>query len=167
MSARILVAYASRHGSTAEIAQAVGKELISGGHSVVVGDMKTVSSLEGYNAVVIGAPLYMGRIVGDVRKFVGRHREQLVKIPVAAFAVGISPVSKDTKQVEEAMKALHASIAPLQRVTATIFAGRLDPKKLSFIERKMTEFVKAPVGDFRDWDVISAWAKELPALLKV
>jgi len=65
------------------------------------------------------------------------------------------------------MKALAASINPLRPVTATMFAGRLDPKKLSFIQRKITEFVKAPVGDFRDWNAITAWARELPALLKV
>jgi menaquinone-dependent protoporphyrinogen oxidase len=60
MTARILVAYASRKGSTAGIAQAVGKELVSAGHTVDVAEMKTVTTVEGYNAVIIGAPLYMG-----------------------------------------------------------------------------------------------------------
>ena len=71
MSARILVAYVSPKGSTAGIAQAIGKELLSAGYGVDVVEMKTVSSLEGYNAVVIGAPLYMGKVVGDVKKFSG------------------------------------------------------------------------------------------------
>jgi menaquinone-dependent protoporphyrinogen oxidase len=167
MTAQILVAYASRKGSTAGIAQAVGKELASTGHTVDVAEMKTVSTVKGYNAVVIGAPMYMGSIVKDAGKFVGQYRDQLAKLPVAALAVGMAPVSKDAKQLEESMKALHASLAPLKPVAATMFAGRLDPTKLSFIQKKMTDFVKAPVGDYRDGNTIAAWARELPGKMGV
>jgi menaquinone-dependent protoporphyrinogen oxidase len=127
-----------------------------------VTEMKTVTMVEGYNAVIIGAPMYMGSIVKDTGKFVGQYRDQLAKLPVAAFAVGMAPVSNDAEKVAESTKALHASLAPLKPVAATMFAGRLDPEKLSFIQRKMTEFVKAPVDDFRDWNAIAAWVKELP-----
>ena len=167
MTARILVAYASRKGSTAGIAQAIGKELVSAGHTVDVIEMKTVTTVVGYNAVVIGAPLYIGSIVKDAGNFVGRFRDQLAKLPVAAFAVGMAPASHDAKKVEESMKALHASLAPLIPVAATMFAGKLDPTKLSFILRKMTEFVKSPTGDYRDWNVIAAWARELPGKMGV
>jgi menaquinone-dependent protoporphyrinogen oxidase len=167
MTARILVAYATRKGSTAEIAQAVGKELESAGHTVDIVEAKTVRTVEGYNAVVIGAPMYMGSIVKDAGKFVGQYRDQLAKLPVAAFAVGMAPVSKDAKQLEDSLKALHASLAPLRPVAATMFAGKLDPTKLSFIQKKMTEFVKAPVGDYRDWNAIAAWARELPRKMGV
>jgi flavorubredoxin len=61
MGARILVAYATRNGSTADIAQAVGKELTNAGHTADVAEIKTVSTLAGYKAVVLGGPLYMGR----------------------------------------------------------------------------------------------------------
>ena len=163
MTAHFLVAYASKTGSTAEIAQAVGKELQSAGYSTDVAGMYTVSSLAGYHAVVIGGPLYMGKVVGDVKKFVGRHHEALANLPVAAFAVGIAPVSKDPVQIENAMKLLRSSVAPLQPVSETVFAGRVDPARLSFIQRKMTEMTKSPVGDFRDWEAIDRWARELPA----
>jgi menaquinone-dependent protoporphyrinogen IX oxidase len=96
-----------------------------------------------------------------------RFSEHLAKLPIAAFAVGMIPVSKDAKQLEAGLKALHASLAPLKPVAATMFAGRLDPTKLSFIQRKMTEFVKAPVGDYRDWNAIAAWVRELPGKLGV
>lgn len=162
MAARILVAYATRNGSTAGIAQAIGKELASAGHSVDVAEMKTVTSVEGYNAVVIGAPLYMGSMVKDVAKFVGGYRDALVKLPVAVFAVGLSPKDPKPEAIGFAMAALKKSVEPLQPGASAIFAGKLDPAKLSFIQRKMTEFVKSPVGDFRDWNAISAWAKELP-----
>ena len=168
MSTRILVAYASPRGSTAGIAQAIGKELQSAGYSVDVVELKAVSSLEGYHAVVIGGPIYMGKIVGDVGKFVGKFRDALMKIPVAAFTVGMSPVGKDPAgDIDRVLKIFHAALAPLEPVAETMFAGRVDPEQLSFIQKWMIKKAKAPVGDFRDWDVIAAWAKDLPGQLKV
>ncbi|MCX6691775.1 MAG: flavodoxin [Methanoregula sp.] len=163
MVVRILVAYATRNGSTGEIAHAAGRELSAAGHAVDVAELKTISTLAGYNAVVMGGPLYMGSIDDAV----GKYKDQLAHLPVAAFGVGLAPVSKDAKQMVESMKALHASVAPLQPVAETLFAGKLDPSRLSFVQRKMTEFVKSPVGDFRDWNAIAAWAKELPGKMKL
>ena len=162
--ARILVAYASKKGSTAEIAQAIGKELQAAGHIVDVTEMGTVASPAGYNAVVIGGPIYMGKMMGDTGKFVRRHYNGLVNLPVAGFIVSLAPVSKDpVTDLEYAQKALHASLAPLKPVAETVFAGRLDPSKLSWLQKWMTEKAKSPVGDFRDWTAIAAWARELPA----
>jgi menaquinone-dependent protoporphyrinogen oxidase len=163
MTGRILVAYASRSGSTAEIAQAVGKELTAAGCSVEVVDMNMVASLSGYNGIVIGAPLYMGDLVKDARKFVGRFTEQLIALPVASFAVGLTPVSKQVGNVDHAMECLHASLAPVKPVGTILFAGKLDPAKLGFIQRKMMEIGNVPSGDFRDWKLIAAWARDLPA----
>ncbi len=166
MPARILVAYATRNGSTAGIADAIGKELERAGHTTVVKEMKAITTVEGYDAIVIGAPVYMGKVI-EIARFVGRHREKLSVRPVAAFAVGLAPVSKDPKQLDEGMKALTTSLVPLKPVAAILFAGNLDPEKLSFLQRKMTEWVKSPKGDFRDWDAIAAWARELPGKLGV
>jgi menaquinone-dependent protoporphyrinogen oxidase len=167
MSARILVAYVSPKGSTAEIAQAVGKELQSSGYSVDVVEMKSVPALEGYDAVVIGAPLYMGKVVGDMAKFIRKHIDSLEKVPVAAFSVGMSPVDKNPASMEKATTIFHHALAPLEPVAETIFAGKVDPAKLSFMQKWMIGKAKAPVGDFRDWDVIAAWAKELPGKMGI
>ena len=165
--AHILIAYASRNGSTAEIAQAIGKELQAAGHAADVVEMGAVPSLSGYNAVVIGGPLYMGKMVGDVGKFVKRHRNELSKLPIAGFTVGLTPVSKDPAGMANAEKALRDALAPLQPVAQTVFAGRLDPEKLSWFQKWITKKVKSPVGDFRDWAAIAAWARELPGKMKV
>lgn len=167
MSTRILVAYASQRGSTAEIAQAVGKELQLAGYDVEVIEMKSVSSLAGYSAVVIGGPFYMGKVVGDVGKFIGRYRDALAKVPVAAFAVGVAPLGKDPADKDNAMKKLQKTLEPQKPVAMTIFAGKVDPEKLSFLQRWMVKKTKSPVGDFRDWDAIARWAKDLPAMMKV
>jgi len=164
--ARILVAYATKKGSTAEIAQAMEKELQAGGHVVDVAEMGSVTSLEGYDAVIIGAPMYLGKMI-DTVKFVKRFRDGLMKLPVAGFIVSLAPVSKDPVHMENSQKALHASLDPLLPVAEAVFAGSLDMKKLSWFQRWMTKSVKSPVGDFRDWTAIAAWARELPEKLAV
>jgi len=161
MPARILVAYATRNGSTAEIAQAIGNELISEGYAVDVSEMKSVTSLAGYNAVLVGAPLYMGSVDGAAGKFVKRYGEQLAGLPVAAFAVGLAPKNPDPGAVEMAMGALKKSLEPLTPVSSVLFAGKLDPAKVNFVMRKFLEMAKIPSGDFRDWDAIAAWARTL------
>lgn len=164
MSAQILVAYATRNGSTAEIAAAIGGELESAGHTVTVAPMKEVSTLEGVDAVVIGAPVYMGKPVG-VKKFVGKHRTPLLDRPVAAFAVGMAPVGEDVEGVREEMKRFHDALDPVRPAASIMFAGRLDPEQLSFIQQKIIEKVNAPTGDHRDWKAIADWARMLPGTL--
>ncbi len=144
----------------------MGKEIRTAGHLVDVTEMKSVSSLAGYNAVVIGGPFYLGRVTG-MGKFVGKYRDALIKVPLAAFAVGVAPLGKDPADKENAMKKLHQTLGPLTPVAMTIFAGKVDPAKLSWLQRWMTEKAKSPVGDFRDWTAIAAWARELPAKMGV
>jgi len=167
MTARILVAYASRKGSTAGIAQAVGKEQVSAGYTVDVAEMNAVSSLEGYDAIVIGSPVYMGHIVKDVEKFVAQHRTRLAKLPVAAFAVGIAPVAPDIEPVDNVLDDLKRVLSPVQPVATAVFAGRLDPERMSFVERQMVRMLKVKTGDFRDWNAIAAWARNLPGKMGV
>ena len=167
MQARILVTFATRNGSTAEIAQAIGKELASAGHTVDVTEMNAVSSLKDYTAVVIGAPLYMGSIDGAAGKFVKQYSEHLSGLPVAAFAVGLAPKSPEPSAVEMAMIAQKKSLEPLTPVSSVLFAGKLDPAKVNFVMRKFLEMAKIPAGDFRDWSAIAAWARELPGIMKL
>jgi menaquinone-dependent protoporphyrinogen oxidase len=164
--ARILVAYASKKGSTAEIAQAIAKELQAAGHNADAVDITRGASPAGYDAAVIGGPMYVGKIDG-VGKFVKRHSADLARIPVAGFVVCLAAAAKDTEGMVLAEKALHAALDPLKPVAETIFAGKLDPEKLSWFQRWITKKVKSPVGDFRDWAVITAWARELPGKMKI
>ncbi len=126
--ARILVAYVSKKGSTAEIAQAIGKELQATGHTADAVGIGNVTSLQGYDAVVIGGPMYMGRIDGSVGKFVKRHSQDLARVPVAGFVVCLAAAAKDQEGITWAEKALHAALAPLQPVAEMVFAGKLDPE---------------------------------------
>jgi menaquinone-dependent protoporphyrinogen oxidase len=167
MAGNVLIAYTSRTGSTAEIAQAIGRELEAAGHSVKVAEMKGIDSLEGYRAVVIGTPVYMTKIEKDVAHFIARHGIGLSRIPVAAFAVGIAPVNHRVGPVGDVLEKLGAALEPVKPVAVTMFAGRLELARMSFVQRTMTGLMKVLTGDFRDWDAIRAWAKELPAIMKL
>ena len=161
MTARILVAYASRKGSTAGIAQAIGKELTIEGYTVDVSEMKSVTSIAGYNAVVIGAPVYTGKVTGDVAAFVSTNKDELSRVPVAGFVTGIAPVYPKTGDVKGFTDQLVTALSPVLPVAVTMFAGTLDAGKMNLVERSLTTLMKVPTGDFRDWDAIAAWAKTL------
>lgn len=161
MTARILVAYASRKGSTTGIAQAIGKELTIEGYTVDVSEMKLITSLAGYNAVVIGAPVYTGKVTGDVAAFVSTNKDELSRVPVAGFVTGIAPVFPKTGDVKGFTDQLVTGLSPVRPVAVTMFAGTLDAGKMNLVERSLTTLMKVPTGDFRDWDAIAAWAKTL------
>ncbi|HVN66064.1 MAG TPA: flavodoxin domain-containing protein [Methanomicrobiales archaeon] len=165
MTGRVLIAYTSRRGSTEEIARAIGRELEAAGNAVTVADMKGIDSAAGYRAVVIGAPVYLAKIEQAVPAFVARHREDLLKVPVAAFAVGIAPVNPAVGSVEETLGRLRAALDPVKPVAVAMFAGRLELSRLSFLERTLVGAMKVLTGDFRDWEAIRAWAWGLPAVL--
>jgi menaquinone-dependent protoporphyrinogen IX oxidase len=181
MPARILITYASLQGSTPEIAQAIGKELQSAGHRVEVAHVNAVSSLEGYNAVVIGISLYtiglhkarwgtvswdlpaLSEILNFIKK---RFSEQLARMPVAVFAVGLTYKDMKPEQIQYVMTNLKNALSPLKPVSSALFAGTLDSKKLSFWMR-FADISQIPSGDFQDWDKIKAWARKLPVLFKI
>ena len=167
LMAKILVAYASKQGSTAEIAQAIAQELQAAGHAADAADVAGVVSPAGYAGIVIGGPMYMGHIDPRVGKFMKRHAGELAKLPVAGFVVCLAAVSKDPEGMAWAEKALHKALAPVQPVAETIFAGKLEPEKLPWFQRWIIRRVNSPVGDFRDWDAIRAWAREVAGKMRV
>lgn len=162
MPARVLVAYASKKGSTAWIAMAIAKELQAMGLVAIVTEMKDVLSLDGYQGVIIGAPVYAGTVMKDLAGFVSHQKDALALLPVAAFTAGIAPVYPKTGEITEFTRQLEDALRPITPIAVTMFAGNLDPGRLSFVERGLTTLLKVPTGDFRDWDAIAAWARILP-----
>jgi menaquinone-dependent protoporphyrinogen oxidase len=161
MTALILVAYATKHGSTKEVAEAITATLREHGLEVDVRPAGEVRKLDGYNAVVLGAPLYIGRWHGDALSFLKRHRTALLGLPVAIFALG--PL-KTAEQDEEGWRASreqldHAlmKISWLVPVAVEMFGGVIDPAKLHF------PFSHMPAGDARDGTAIRSWADKLAA----
>ncbi len=156
---RILVAYASKHGSTREVAERVAEVMRSAGLSVDVMPAAEVGLLRGYDGVVLGGALYAGRLHKDARRFLNLHREALSVRQVAVFAMG--PRTNDPSDVAGARAQLDRSLKKtpeVDPVSVAIFGGVIDPAKLVF------PFNRMPYADARDWKAIEAWASALVAL---
>jgi len=166
VSDKVLVAYASRCGSTGGVAEAIGEVLCEGGVAADVRLAKDVTDLSGYQAVIVGSAIRMGAWLPEAMKFVETHQDVLSRIPVAYFAVCMT-LEEDT---EENRRTVAAYLDPIrervQPVDVGLFAGAMDYNKLPFIYRLIVKALKSPEGDFRDWDAIRAWAANArPALL--
>lgn len=167
MNGKILIAYASRCGSTAEVAGAIEQALCKQGASVDVRPVKSVAGLAGYDAVVIGSAVRYGRWLSEATDFVKANQQQLRRLPTAIFTVHAhqpneGAASRERKQAySEPVRKL---IAPAGEA---FFDGKIDLATLSWLEEMVVKAVKSPIGDFRDWNVIRAWAEGLPSLLKI
>ena len=155
----ILIAYATKHGSTHEVAEAIAGWLAEAGVETHTLPASRVHDLDEFDAVVLGAPLYMGRWHGDARAFVRRHREALAAKPFAVFALG--PLEDTEAQWRGARAQLDKALSGVSPVAVGLFGGTIVPETLHF------PFSTMAAGDLRDWDDIREWAATLPELLGI
>jgi menaquinone-dependent protoporphyrinogen oxidase len=97
---------------------------------------------------------------------VRKHREALRRIPVAYFALGLSLLEGTEAAEGKAAAALEPARKQVPPVEVGLFAGALDPRKLSPFLQLLMRLIRAPVGDFRDWEAVRAWTEGLAAKLK-
>jgi menaquinone-dependent protoporphyrinogen oxidase len=164
MSSTVLVAYATRYGSTQEVAEAVAATLRERGLAVDIQPMRDVRTLDQYRAVVLGAPLYMFHWHKDALHFLARHRAALTTRPVAIFALG--PLHAEEKEFQEVRGQLDKELAKFPWLTPAaieIFGGKFDPEKLTFPHNLVPALKNMPASDVRDWTAIHAWASDLAA----
>ena len=172
MTDRILVAYATGTGSTAGVAEAIGKTLAEHGAQVDVRLMSEVTDLTPYSAVVAGSAIQGGQWLPEAMQFMRAHRAELARKPFAAFLVCMTLAMKSPKARAAVTGWLDPVRALVRPVSEGLFAGVLDIAKVpSFSDRlKFRASVLLGVwteGDHRDWDAIRAWASELPGKLNV
>jgi len=172
MTDKILVTYATRYGSTQEVAETVAEILREGGFEVDVQSMRTVRTLEGYGTVVLGAPLYVGKWPKHAHRFLLRFEEALVKLPVAIFALG--PIHDDEDEILGSRVQLDTELKKypwLKPVALEMFVGKYDPSKFHFFDRLIASMpaspiYKMPASDHRDWVAIHIWAGKLVSTLQ-
>jgi len=170
MSKPILVTYASRNGSTAGVAEAIGKTLAEGGAQVEVRPMTEVKDLTPYQAVVVGSAIQNRMWLPEAMQFIQTHEAALKQKPVAAFLVCMTMAMKNEQFRQGVAEWLAPMRALIKPVREGYFAGVLDISKVpSFSDRlKFRLSVLFGVwteGDHRDWDAIRAWASELKPVL--
>lgn len=161
MKRRILITYATRAGSTSEIAATLGETLAGRGFSVDVKPVTTAPSLHGYNAVILGSAVRMANWLPEMVDFIKKNQEALSQTPVALFTVHMLNLGEDQASREARLAYLNAVCPLLKPVDEVFFAGKIDLDKLSFVDRLMVKMVQSPIGDFRDWHEIRAWSSVL------
>ena len=159
---KILVAYATKAGSTAGVAAEIGRVLESKGDCKVdVHPVGKVKEVGGYDAVIIGSAIRAGKWLPVAMKFVEEHKDALSQVPVAFFTVCLT-MMEDTEENRRAVAAYLDPVRDLvQPVDVGLFAGVMDYSKLPFILRLMMKKMKSPEGDFRDWEAIRDWAGQV------
>ena len=160
---KVLVTASSKHGATAEIAEAIAKEITRGGFDVDLIAPTEVESIDGYDAVVLGSAVYMTQWTENARAFISRFRVQLRTVPVWAFSCGLAGVpngeAQDPRRVGPALLDINA-------IDHQTFKGRLELTNLNLRERSIARMGAAPEGDYREWDKIRAWANQIVQDLK-
>lgn len=160
MTERVLLAYASKHGTTREVAEAIAEVLCERGLGADVQEAKAVHDLDGYAAVVLGAPFYIGRWHKDARAFLRRLGRSPADLPVAVFALGpLSTKEEEFADVRARLDKTLADVPEIAPVAVEVFGGAVDPSALHF------PFSHMDAADVRDWDAIRAFAERLPEAL--
>lgn len=152
---KVLVTAASKYGATGEIASAIADVLSERGLEVDVLPIEDVASVDGYDAMVIGSAVYAGRWLNPARGFIEENAAALAARPVWLFSSG--PIGDPPKPAEDPLDASSF----LERTSARdhhVFAGKLDRSRLRFGDRAIVMALRAPDGDFRDWDEVRTWA---------
>jgi menaquinone-dependent protoporphyrinogen oxidase len=156
ITTRVLVAYATKHGSTREVAEAVAETLRRHGLTVDVMPASDVGHLRRYEGIVLGGALYTGRLHKDARRFLKRHEDALAVRALAVFAMG--PRTLEEADVASSRAQLDRALAQAPRATpisVAIFGGVVAPEALRF------PFNRMPAVDARDWTAIEAWATDV------
>jgi menaquinone-dependent protoporphyrinogen oxidase len=163
----LLVVFASRHGATAEIAARVALRLVEAGASVDVRLVNEVETLDHYDAVVLGAPVYDQSWPPEANAFVAGNREALAARPLWLFSVGafgdtkrlIGPLThKEPKGIAE----IRGEIRPREY---RVFRGVIQKHQWPFWSRVLFHACGGRFGDHRDWPTIDAWADRIAVSL--
>lgn len=155
---RILIAYASKAGSTAEIAAKIGETLSKSGQAVDVLPVTKATDLSPYSSVILGSAIRVGQLLPEAMKFLQANQGTLAQKKFSAFIVCMT-LKDDTEANRQTVSAyLDPVRALIKPASEGLFAGVMNMSKLPLFERLIIKMMKAPEGDFRKWDAIQAWA---------
>jgi menaquinone-dependent protoporphyrinogen oxidase len=157
----VLVASAGRHGSTEEIAAAIGRVLREHGIETDVAKIEDVGSLAGYDAVVLGSAVYVGKWVEPARQFVEAHAEELAARRTWLFSSG--PIGDPPKPAPDSAVDVSEIVRQTRPEEHRVFAGKVDRSRLGLAERIVMRAVRAREGDYRDWGEIRSFAARIAA----
>ena len=160
MDIQVLVAYATKYGATAEIAEKIGQVLRQSGLRTDVLPVDHVKKPTPYHAIILGSAVYTGQWRKEAAKFLQANETLLAERQVWLFSSGPTGQGDPVELLKDwrLPKSLQPIADRIRPRDIAVFHGNVDLKKLNFIEKEMLKTAKALSGDFRDWNAISAWA---------
>lgn len=168
MSRKALIAYATRFGSTIEVAEAVGAILCKSDVYVDVRLAQDVTGLDEYEAVILGSSVRDGKWLPEATNFLKRHQKALAVRPLALFVVCIA-LAQDTpenrKMALSYLEPVLRDLPDLKPVDIGLFAGEINTARMGFFSRRAVRKLQSQAGDFRDWEMIRNWAARVSPLL--
>ena len=168
MEKQVLVTYATKYGATAEIAEKIGQVLQQAGLQAQVLPADRAGDPSAYRAVILGSAVYIGQWRKEAAKFLEANESILAGKPVWLFSSGPTGEGDPAELVQgwRLPGKLQLIADRIQPRDIAVFHGAVDANKLNFLERWMLKNVKAPSGDYRDWEAITAWASAIAAELQ-
>jgi menaquinone-dependent protoporphyrinogen oxidase len=168
MANKVLVAYGSKYGSTKQIAEKVGEVLKQEGLDADVISGDKVKDISGYKDIIAGAAVYMGMARKEVKNLLNQNTAALKSKRVWFFYSGPSGKGDPVELVKGAivpqnLKQIFEVIKPKETV---VFHGNLDPNRMKGLEKWIVKRVGGDTGDFRDWNMITAWARKVAGEIK-
>jgi menaquinone-dependent protoporphyrinogen oxidase len=160
---KVLVAFASKHGSTEEIAKTIGEVLLAHELDVDVKRMADVDTVFPYDAFVLGSAVYMGSWMRGATRFLDEHDELISTRPTWLFSSG--PIGSPPRGAGEESFDHGALVDRTRARDHRQFGGKLDKAQLSLGQRATTGLLRVPYGDYREWDAITAWATAIARAL--
>lgn len=160
---QVLVTASSKHGATAEIADAIARRLREHGVASIRQAPEDVDTVEQFDGVILGSAVYAGRWQPDASKFAARFAAQLRERDVWLFSSG--PVGDPPGPVDDPV-GIEQLMTDLAANGHQVLPGRIDLRALGRGERLVVRALKVPDGDARDWDAVSGWADEIAAALR-
>lgn len=158
---KVLVTYATKSGSTAEVAEFIGNHLYERGLQVDVLPVGKVRDVNKYDAIVVGSPIRMDKWLAEAADFVKDNKAAIAEKPSAFFTLCLPELAKKAS-LEAAYADYRSQIEPIHKPDEmAFFPGKLDQKKLSFLDRMIVKMMKAEDMDKRDWTSIEQWSENL------
>jgi menaquinone-dependent protoporphyrinogen oxidase len=158
---RVLVTYATRYGSTGDVAQAIAAQLCERGLAADLQHVDAVKDLSPYAAVVIGSGIRMGACLPPAVKFVEAHRDALSRVPVAFFAVHMENRGESEESRQKRLAYLDAIRKVITPQYEGFFAGKIEIGRMALGDKLMSKMMGAKDEDLRDWAAIRGWAAEI------
>jgi len=167
---KILVAYATRYGSTREVAEKAASTLREKGIDAQVAPAKDVKTVDDCSGVVLATPFYIGSMLKDATHFLERNRASLESRPVALLACGPVNASDDMDEARKQLDEALGKMEWLKPVASEMFVGKYDAEQLRYLDKLVAVLPASPLygvptHDDRDWDAIRAWTETLPAAM--